>query len=71
MEKGKVGVLDRIIEDSAQAIFEIKDGYIEILLPVIDEFIKEVNREEKKIVVSFPDGLLELYRDGEVENDEE
>ncbi len=70
-EKGYVGVIARIIEDSAQPIFEIKEGYNEILLPVVDHFIIELQREKKKIIVSFPDGLLELYTGDEpIENDE-
>ena len=70
-EKGYVGILQRIIEDTAQPIFEIKEGYNEILLPIVDHFIIELQRENKKIIVSFPEGLLELYTGDEpIENDE-
>jgi len=70
-EHGRVGVVERIIDDTAQPIFEIKDEYTEILLPIVDHFIDKINREEKRIDVIFPEGLLELYLDEEdIENDE-
>ncbi len=71
-EQGRVGVVQRIIDDTAQPIFEIKDGYTEILLPIVDHFIENVNRKEKIINVIFPEGLLELYRnEDDIENDED
>lgn len=59
---GLVGVVESVNDMAAQALFEIKDGFTEILLPVVDDFIMEVNRNEKKIIVEFPEGLLDIYR---------
>ncbi|MCK5846927.1 MAG: 16S rRNA processing protein RimM [Bacteroidales bacterium] len=70
-EHGYVGVIERIIDDTAQPIFEIKDNYTEILLPIVDHFIDKVDRKEKKIHVIFPDGLLELYRDEEDDDEDD
>lgn len=39
--------------------FDVEDK--EILLPVKDEFILEVNKVDKYLKVIFPDGLFELY----------
>jgi 16S rRNA processing protein RimM len=36
----------------------------EILIPVVDEFIYEVNRKEKYIVLNCPEGLIDLYLHG-------
>ena len=33
----------------------------EILIPLHDNFLKEVNRKEKKIIVETPEGLIDLY----------
>ena len=33
----------------------------EILIPIVDEWILEVNREHKAILVNVPEGLIELY----------
>ena len=68
--EGRVGVLASINDSSSQALFEIKDGYTEILLPVVDEFIVEVNRKERKIIVEFPAGLLDIYRGDSNDEDE-
>ena len=38
----------------------ILDG-VEILIPINDEFIKEVDRKNKTIVVDTPEGLIDLY----------
>ncbi|NJM80614.1 MAG: hypothetical protein HC854_15170 [Flavobacterium sp.] len=34
---------------------------IEILVPMIDYFIIEVNRKEKKLILTTPPGLVDLY----------
>jgi len=58
---GHVGEITGVNDSTAQALFEIKNGERQVLIPMIDDFIKEVNRAEKKIVVEAPEGLIELY----------
>ena len=70
-EAGKVGVVERIIDDTAQPLFEIKDGFTEILLPIVDDFIQEVNRDKKRIDVIFPEGLLDIYRNEDEDDDDD
>lgn len=62
-KEGKVGIIKEVNDTTAQTLFEIQDGYTEILFPVVDELILEVNREERKITVAFPEGLLDVYRE--------
>jgi len=69
-EEGNVGVVQRIIDHTAQPLFEIKDGFIEILLPIVDEFVLDVDRDKKRINVVFPEGLLDLYRNEDDEDDD-
>jgi len=58
---GKVGIITGINDSTAQALFEIdKDGK-EILIPMNDEFIKELDRAKKVIHVETPEGLIDLY----------
>jgi 16S rRNA processing protein RimM len=33
----------------------------EILIPAVDEFLKEVDRERKIIHIDAPDGLIDIY----------
>jgi 16S rRNA processing protein RimM len=58
---GKVGIIKSINDSTAQALFEIDRNGIEILIPMNDEFIIEVNRKTKTILVDTPEGLINLY----------
>ncbi len=58
---GTVGILKRINDATAQSLFEIDRHGIEILIPMNDEFILKVDRENKAILVETPDGLIDLY----------
>lgn len=58
---GDVGIIKAINDSTAQSLFEIDRDGIEILIPMNDEFIKEVNRTNKTITVETPPGLIDLY----------
>jgi 16S rRNA processing protein RimM len=62
---GYVGVITGINDSSAQPLFEINANGIEIFIPMIDDFIKKVDRENKKIIVEAPEGLIDLYLNNE------
>ena len=60
-EKGELGKVQEIIEYPTQSLIQIiKDGK-EILIPIHDDIIKEVRREEKKIFIKAPNGLIDMY----------
>lgn len=58
---GNIGVIKAINDSTAQALFEVDRDGIEILIPMNDEFIVEVNRTAKTITVETPPGLIDLY----------
>lgn len=58
---GNVGIIVAINDSAAQPLFEVKKGYTEILIPMIDQFIVQVDRENEKIVMDLPEGLIEMY----------
>jgi 16S rRNA processing protein RimM len=58
---GNIGTIVGVNDTSAQALFEIKKGDIEILIPMIDHFIIKVDRENKAIELNTPEGLVDLY----------
>ena len=58
---GKVGILKSINDSTAQALFEIDRDGVEILIPLNDEFIKKLDRDNKTIFVKTPEGLIDLY----------
>ena len=60
---GAIGTIVGVNDSTAQTLFEIKNGASEILIPMIDNFIKKVDRDEKTIVFETPKGLIDLYLD--------
>ena len=59
---GLVGKIVSVNDSTAQELFVVKNGDgKEILIPLIDEFLVEVNREKKQVVVNTPKGLIEMY----------
>jgi len=61
---GNIGTITAINDSGAQPLFEIDKDGIEILIPLIDEFILDVNRKNKSITLKTPDGLVDLYLNG-------
>lgn len=59
---GNIGTITEINDSGAQTIFIItnQDGK-EILVPLIDQFIEKVDRNNKTIVLKTPPGLIDLY----------
>ena len=57
---GEIGKISSINDKTAQALFVISKGDSEILVPMIDEFIKKIDRENKKIITETPEGLIEM-----------
>lgn len=60
---GLVGTIEGINDKTAQPLFEISNGDKEVFIPMIDEFIKKIDRKNKTIEVETPDGLIALYLD--------
>ena len=58
---GEVGQIVYINDKAAQPLFEIDRDGTEIFIPMVDDFIKKVDRENKIIQVEAPEGLIALY----------
>ncbi|WP_298502740.1 ribosome maturation factor RimM [uncultured Maribacter sp.] len=58
---GNIGTIKGVNDTTSQALFEIEKEDKEILIPVRDELITKLDREEKTIYVSTPEGLIDLY----------
>jgi len=58
---GVVGIIQSINDSSAQPLFEVLNGTVEILIPMIDHFLVEIDRKNKKVVMDLPEGLIEMY----------
>ena len=58
---GPVGKIKGVNDSTAQALFEVDRDGTEILIPMNDEFIVKVDRDNKTIIVNTPEGLIDLY----------
>ena len=58
---GYIGTIKSVNDNTAQALFVIDANGKEVLIPVNDSFIKELKREDKKIILDVPEGLIEIY----------
>jgi len=58
---GKVGKITGINDSSPQALFEIEREEKLVLIPINDDFIDHLEKENKKIFTKVPEGLIEMY----------
>ncbi|MBW3518957.1 ribosome maturation factor RimM [Flavobacterium sp. NKUCC04_CG] len=58
---GYVGKLVHINDSVSQALFVIERDELEILIPMIDEFIHEIDRKNNKVILNAPVGLIDIY----------
>lgn len=58
---GNIGIIKSVNDSTTQALFEIIKGDKELLIPINDDIITKVDRENKTIHVATPEGLVDLY----------
>lgn len=58
---GYIGIVKGLNHIPGNPVLEIQNNNIEIFVPFIDEFIKEIDEKKKNMKISPPDGLIELY----------
>ena len=61
-EKQEIGRIKNVNDSGPQALFVIDSNGIEILIPVHDSFIKNLDRKSKEIHFDLPDGLLDIFK---------
>ncbi len=60
-EHGDIGEIVSVIDYPAHPLFQIMKDGTEILVPIVDPIIKNVDRENKTIYIQAPNGLIDLY----------
>lgn len=64
VEDKRLGIVGKIVsinDTVAQPLFEVMNGQVEILIPMIDQFLVEIDRKGKRVVMDLPEGLIEMY----------
>ena len=60
-EHGFIGTITGVNDNTSQALFEAEKDGRDVLIPISDEIIQKIDREEKVIYVRTPEGLIDLY----------
>jgi 16S rRNA processing protein RimM len=58
---GVVGIAEEVLERLMQPVLKIRSGKAEVMIPITADAVKKVDRAAKKLFVTSPEGLIELY----------
>lgn len=58
---GDIGIIVGVNDNASQALFEAEKDGKKLLIPINDDIITKVDRENKTIKVTTPEGLVDLY----------
>jgi 16S rRNA processing protein RimM len=59
--KGECGTVSEILDMPQQTLLSVTFGEKEILIPVVEEIITDIDHKKKIIYISAPEGLIDLY----------
>ncbi len=60
---GLIGKIETVIDQTSQPILQIGFEGKEILIPITDEIIQNVDRKKKRMDIEAPEGLIDIYLD--------
>ncbi|WP_297692791.1 ribosome maturation factor RimM [uncultured Eudoraea sp.] len=60
-QHGNIGIITGVNDSVSQALFEVQKDDKELLIPVADNIIDKVDRDNKTLYVTTPEGLVDLY----------
>ena len=67
VEAGDVGEVIEVIDHPGNKLLVIEKEEGEALIPFIDEFIKELDHDERRILTEVPEGLFDINTDEDAE----
>lgn len=60
-EYGVVGLIESVMDYQVNPLLQIMNGETEVLVPLIDGLVKSIDRKKKKMTITAPAGLIEMY----------
>ena len=57
---GDIGTVVRVNDQTSQPVLIVSKNDKEQMIPLVDEFLVEVKRKEKKLIFNLPQGITEL-----------
>jgi 16S rRNA processing protein RimM len=58
---GEVGKIESVIDLQVNPLLQIMNGNKEVLIPLIEGVVQDVDRKKKIMTIQAPTGLIELY----------
>lgn len=58
---GEVGTLGQVIDFKTNPLLQVMNGEKEVLIPLINDLVKKVDRDHKEFHIEAPEGLIDLY----------
>ncbi|MEY4281427.1 MAG: rRNA processing protein RimM [Bacteroidota bacterium] len=59
--KGGIGTIEDVIKMGPQWLAKLTINEQEVLIPLVDDWIKDLNIKNKFIRMALPEGLIEIY----------
>ena len=60
-EKGELGPVTEVLEYPTQAILQVMKDKKEVLIPILEQVIQNVDRDKKVLTITAPEGLIDMY----------
>lgn len=60
-QKGELGKVDNIYDSTSQVLIGLTFQNKEILVPLVDDIIEKVDKENQELHLDIPEGLIEVY----------
>lgn len=57
---GVLGEINAVIEHPGNTLLQIKKVTGDVLIPLVDAFVLEINDKDKKVLTNLPEGLVDL-----------
>jgi 16S rRNA processing protein RimM len=64
-QHGSLGRIEEVTDNGQQELVHLKYKGKDVILPIVEEFIEQVDEEAKKIWYNAPEGLIGLYLEGQ------
>lgn len=58
---GREGEIIEYIDSENNPLFEVVMDGVSVMVPVADDLIEEIDQDSKSILMTLPDGLIDLY----------
>lgn len=58
--QGSIGTITGVNDRSSQVLLEVEYNHRQILIPLVDELIQQLDKQKKQLYLSIPEGLLDL-----------